>query len=441
MAIDYTDASAIAFMLQEVYGEGMTNQFADETLTYHQFPKSDRQPRGEGYVFATKYARSQSVGARAESANLPDPLVSKGVQGTITPRYIYGTLRLTGPAIEKAKKVGMGAFVDGLSDSLDDIYQSMLVDLNRQAVSDGFGLLGTLSAVSDALTTSATTWTVTMNNDMGVQRVLPGMLVDFFQSTAIDQSAIASRVSSVDPVNKTIEMEFNDGTYKANHPIVAAQSYTVATDTVADGSFMVKMGARSASHATSNDSIEITGLEGIFDDGTLLSTFENITVASYPHWKANVLDNGAVKREVSIDLMLQACDVTYKTSGFHVAKMRMGLGQRRKYANLLLPDVRFQPGKLKGGYETLTFAGGNGAVELVIDPMLPPNKIFCEPNGAIKKYEMLPLGWGNLDGNKMSRRSGFDEWDCFLRLYTQLGTEQRNALTLIDDLVEPSLYS
>lgn len=68
MSIDYTDASAIAFMLQEVYGEGMTNQFADETLTYHQFPKSDRQPRGEGYVFATKYARSQSVGARIESA-------------------------------------------------------------------------------------------------------------------------------------------------------------------------------------------------------------------------------------------------------------------------------------------------------------------------------------------------------------------------------------
>ena len=440
MAIDYTDATAIAFMLQEVYGEGLVNQFADETLTYHQFPKSDKQPRGDGYVFATKYARSQSVGARNESALLPDPLVSKGVQGTILPKYIYGTLRITGPAIEKAKKSGMGAFVDGLADSMNDIYQSLVVDMNRQSVSDGFGLLGTLSETSDALTTSATTWTCTFDNDMGVQRILPGMVVDFFNSTAIDQSAVASRVSSVDPANKTVEMEYNDGTYKSNHPIVAAQSYTIATDTVASGSYMVRIGAREASHATSNTPIEMTGLEGIFDDGTLLSSFENITVATYPHWKANILGNSDVNRELSIDLMLQACDLNYKNSGFHVAKMRMGMGQRRKYANLLLPDVRFQPGQLKGGYETLTFAGGNGAVELVIDPMLPPNKIFCEANNIIKKYELLPLGWGDLDGNKMNRRAQYDEWDCFLRLYTQLGVEQRNALTLIDDLVEPSLY-
>jgi hypothetical protein len=436
---DYTDATAIAFMLQKVYGEGIVNQFADETLTYHQFPKSDKAPRGEGYEFATKYARSQSVGARAESSPMPDPLASKGAKGLILPKYIYGALRLTGPAIEKAKHTGMGAFVEGLASELDDIYKSLTVDMNRQATSDGFGLLGTLSETSESLLTDGT-WDVTMDNDMGVQRVLPGMIVDFYNGTAIDQSAVASRVSAVNPATKVVTMEANDSTYLDNHPIVAARSYSVAEATVASGSFMVRYGARAAVHATSNTPIEITGLEGIFDDGTLLATFENLLVASYPHWKANIMGNSGVNRELSIDLMLQACDLNYKNSGFHLSKMRMGLGQRRKYANLLLPDVRFQPGKLKGGYETLTFAGGNGAVELVIDPALPTNKIFCEADGVIKKYEMLPLGWGDLDGDKMHRRQGYDEWDTFLRLYTQLGCEQRNALTLIKDLVEPSLY-
>jgi hypothetical protein len=439
---DYTDTTAIAFMLQKVYGEGLTSQFADETLTYHQFPTSEKTARGEGYEFATKYARSQSVGARAESSPLPDPLASKGVKGLILPKYIYGTLRLTGPMIEKAKQTGMGAFVEGLESELDDIYQSLVHDMNRQAWGDGFGLLGTLSAASDAVTTSgSTTWTVTMDNDLGVQRVLPGMIVDFFDGTAIDQSSVASRVSSVDPVNKTIEMEPNDSTFLTNHPIVAARSYTVTTDAVPDGAYMVRYGTRAATHATSNTPIEVTGLEGIFDDGTLLASFENITVATYPHWKANILDNSGTNRELTLNLMLQACDLNYKQSGFHIAKMRMGLGQRRKYANLLLPDVRFQPGKLKGGYETLTFAGGNGAVELVIDPAAPPNKIFCEAADKIQKYEMLELGWGNLDGDKMHRRQGYDEWDTFLRLYTQIGCEQRNALTLIDDLVDPGLYS
>ena len=266
------------------------------------------------------------------------------------------------------------------------------------------------------------------------------MVVDFYQSTAIDESSVASRVATVDPVNKTAEMEFNDGTYKANHPIVAARSYTIVAATVASGSFMVRIGAREATHATSNTPVDMTGLEGIYDDGTLLSTFENITVANFPQWKANILSNSSVDRELSIDLMLQALDVTRTQSGKSVSIMRMGLGQRRKYANLLLPDVRFAAQELEGGYEKLTFAGGDGSVKMIIDPALSPNKIFCEPADAIQKYEMTPLGWGNLD-QQIHQRQGYDEWDQFLRIYSNLGTEQRNCLTLLKDLVEPSLYS
>jgi len=40
----------------------------------------------------------------------------------------------------------------------------------------------------------------------------------------------------------------------------------------------------------------------------------------------------------------------------------------------------------------------------------------------------------------MHRRAGFDEWDLFLRIYTQLGVENRNSLTVLKDLVEPTVY-
>jgi len=438
MAIDYHDLTAIQDELKNVYGKGLQNQFADEKTTYNQFPKSERKPRGLGYVFGTRWARAQGVGARRESEMLPDPLAGKYKQGKITPKYIYGTLRMTGPAIE-ASKGDMASFVEGLSDSINDIYEAMIVDLNRQSCSDGFGLLGTVSEESDALATNAE-WTVTFDNDLGVSRIIPGMVVDFYVGAAIDQSAIASRVASVDPVAKSIEMEANDGTYKANHPIVAARSYTVATDVLAAAEQMVRSGAREAAHATTDTTVEMTGLEGIYDDGTLLASFENITVASYPMWEANMIANSGVNRELSLNLMLQALDVTRAHSGKSVKTMRMGLGQRRKYANLLLPDVRFAPAELVGGYETLTFSGGDGSVKLVIDPALPPNKIFCEPEGAIQKYEMTPLGWGKLD-QQIHQRQGYDEWDQFLRVYTNLGCEQRNHLTLIKDLVEPSLYT
>jgi hypothetical protein len=439
MAGEYHDLTAITETLKNVYGAGLQAQFVDERTTYNQFPKSERAPRGLGYVFGARYARAQGVGARRESEILPVPLAGKYDQGLIKPRYVYGSIRLSGPAIEAAKG-DVSSFVDGLSDAVNDIYQSLVNDLNRQACSDGFGLLGTLSGNSDALTTSSTTWTVPLDNDMGCKRCVPGMLVDFFNSTAIDQSAIASRIASVDFAGKSIEMEFNDSSFKTSHPLIAARSYTVATDVVASGSFMVRMGAREASHATSNTPVEITGIEGIFDDGTLLSTFENIAVATAPWWKANVLGNSSVNRELTVDLMLQAIDLARTQSGRKITTMRMGLGQRRKYAGLLMPDVRFAPSELKGGYETLTFSAGDGTVKMVIDPDLPTNKIFMEPDGVIQKYEMTALGWGNLD-QQIHQRAGYDEWDQFLRLYTNLGCEQRNCLVLLKDLVEPSLYT
>jgi len=439
MAIDYTTLTAIEDTLKFVYGEGLTNQFADEKTTYNQFPKTGRSPKGLGYEFGIRYARAQGVGARRESANLPDPLTGKTDKGRIMPKYIYGSIRLTGPSIEAAKG-DIAAFVDSLSDAIDDIYKSIVVDLNRMSCSDGFGLLGTLSQASDALSASVA-WTVTMDNDLSVSRCIPGMIVDFYTGgTAIDQSAVASRILSVHPNTKTIEMEGNDGTYKANHPIVAAQGYTIATDAVADAAEMVKIGAREAAHATTDVATEMMGLEGIYDDGTLLATFENITVADYPEWKANILGNSGTNREVTINLMLQALDLARVRGGDGIQTIRMGLGQRRKYANLLIPDIRFTPGTLEGGYETLTFSGGDGSVKMTIDPALPPNKMFFEPNGAIEKFEMTPLGWGNIDPG-MHQRAGYDEYDRFLRIYTNIGTEKRASLVLLKDLVEPSLYT
>lgn len=438
MTIDFHDLTAITDTLKYVYGQGIKNQFNDEKTIYNLFPKSDRKPRGLGYQFSIRYARAQSVGFRAESTKMPDPLVGKFDKGLITPKYAYGVIRMTGPMIEAAKS-DMAAFVDGLGDAVDDIYQSLVVDLNRACWGDGFGLLATLSAASDTLTTSATTWTCTMDNDTATKYLQEGMLVDFFASTAVDQSSVASRISSVDAQNKTCEMEYNDGTYKTNHPSATFAAYTIVAEAVPTGAYMVKMATREATHATTNTPVELTGIDGIFDDGTLLAAFEGITVASYPKWKANILGNSSVNRPISIDLLLQACDVGRITSGMRPNVMYMGLGQRRNYANLLMPDVRFQPTKLRGGYETLTFAAGDGSVEMVIDPVAQANKIYLEPRGTVQKYEMTELGWGNLD-QQMHWRSGYDEWDQFLRIYTNLGVEQRNCLTVIKDLTEPNIW-
>ena len=73
----YADTTNLTEILKNVYGEGITNQFNDEKITYNLFSKSDRKPGGKGYVFALRYARAQGTGARGESSKLPDPLTGK----------------------------------------------------------------------------------------------------------------------------------------------------------------------------------------------------------------------------------------------------------------------------------------------------------------------------------------------------------------------------
>jgi hypothetical protein len=358
-------------------------------------------------------------------------------QGTITPKYIYGTIRLTGPAIEAAKANAM-AFVDGLADEMDDIYQSVVNQMNRQAHSDGFGLLATITANSTP--SSSATWAVTCDNDTGVQYCQEGMIVDFYTGATPMVDTFSQRISAVYPATKKLIFEVLTDAYVANHPITAARSYTSGETALLTGALLISQGARTATHATTNAPYEIFGLDAIFDDATLLATFEAITVATNPKWQANIISNAAINRELSLDLMLNACEMTRVRSGKNVDTIMSGLGQKRKYANLLLPDVRFQPGTLKGGYETVTFAAGDGSIKMIFDPLAQKNKMYFYPDGVVQKYELAPLGWGNLDGDQMHRRAGYDEWDLFLRLYTQLGCEQRNCLTKVTDLVEPQTY-
>jgi hypothetical protein len=439
MTTPYTALDSIVESLQYEYGEGLKNQFDDSEITYNEFPKSSRKPKGLGYVFGLRYSRAGSTGGRLESAKLPDPMTGKKDQGKINPAYIYGTIRLTGPAIEAAKG-DSASFVDSLADDMEDILQAVKNEANRMAQGDGFGKVGVCSAAFTPSTSA--TYAVTFDNDLGITYMMEGMLIDWFDSTGATAKTTCAgqRILHITPSTKVVVFEASAQTWLTNHPNSTIAAYTNDGTPIAASSIAVKMGSRLPSHATTNTPSDMTGLDGIFDDGTLLASFENITVATNPKWAANVMTGGGVNRELGLDLMLNACDLSRIRGGAKVTDIICNLGQRRKYANLLIPQVQYAPEQLRGGYSRLTFAAGDGSVTITIDPLSQPNKMYFYPKGAIEKFELTPLGWGDLDGSRMHRRSQYDEWELYLRLYTNLGCEQRNSLTKITELIEPDLY-
>ncbi|MFH1738358.1 MAG: phage major capsid protein [bacterium] len=436
MAIDTT---TIAWQLKQVYGDKINDLFNRQVMTYNMFMKSNRlptiRPGGAGFYFACRQADIESVGARAENAYLPEPLEGDGVQGYIKPKLVYASLRLSGLAVESGK-TNLEAFANVQGDAVANVYKSLITDLNRQCWGDGTGLLATTTAAVTPGTTSASdTFTATMANDRGVRYLRKGMVVDLYYGAAIDTSASAIRIKSIAPSTRVVTFEANLGSYDTYHPLGTFTPGEAATDGAVD---LVRMGARLASHAATT-TYEIMGLEGMFNDDVHTTSFEGITLTSDPEFIPNVLGNAGVKRELSIDLMLQAMDLTSTRSDESVARILTGLGQRRKYFALLASDVRYAPGSFLGGYETLKFAQ-NAQVELTFDPHAQPNRMYFMPTNGIKKYELTPIGWGGFDANKMHWRENYDQATAFLRTYTNLGTEKRNALTLLEDLTEPAGY-
>ena len=440
MAADST--STLEYQFKRVYGKKINELVPLHTMTYNQFAKSDRKakvrPGGAGYYFSTRQKNRQGVGARIEGAYLPEPLTGDGVQGYIKPVLLYGVIRMNGLAIE-AGKGDMAAFVDAQGDATMDIYNSLVDDLNRQCWGDGYGLLGTSSAVATPDTDTTGTWDVVFDNDRGVRYMRNGEICDFHQGGTMDATASSVRISAIDYATKTVTFEGGVDTYATYHPEAAAIAYNGTETTIASGSYLTRQGARYITHTTSLTAIEMNGLNALYDDGTAVAILHGITTANDAEWKANLLQNSSVNRELSIDLMLAAVDMTAGRSGGSkkIDLIRTGLGQRRKYYGLLAPDIRFAPEVLKGGYGTLSFSQ-NSAIEMIFDPMSQPNRMYFEPKDAIKRYELKPIGWGGFDPNKMHWRPDYDQATMFLNTYTNLGTENRTELTLLDDLTEPS---
>ncbi len=424
MTTTYADLTNLTDILKQVYGPRIEQQQRREALTYMELPVSSRKPGGLGYIFPVHIGSNQAIGAKLESEALPTPQRQRYDKVTITPKYVYGTIRITGPAIAGAKANVM-AFADSLASEISNAFIDVRTDLGRMTFGDGWGQLATLSAA--ATPASGSTWTFTCDNTKGVHYLREGMIVDFYESNTLDTANDVSEITSINPSTK----------------VVTCAANASASGTLASAAEVVRTATRESTHDTSTDTArEIMGMLGIIDDGTNLATFQDIdrTAAGKRLWKANYLANASVDRELTLDLMQRAIDLPRFAGGSTINDIRMGLGQRRKYVALLQPDIRYTPMQLEGGFERLTYAGGDGRIRISIDPDCVPGKIFFTTKGTIQRYELKALGWADLDGNILHRRSGYDEWNAFLCIYTNIGCTKCNANTQLLDLVEPALY-
>lgn len=369
--------------------------------------RNERDVSGKRWQMFTHVGRSSGIGSGTETG-----LPTAGNQEFLNPygnvKYTRGRIQVSGPTIE-ASKDDKGAIVRALESEIKGITEDMKKEVNYQFFNDG-------SAVR-ALVNGDPGTEVTLTLDTpGTRWLQEGMLVDFF-----DPAAGTTRTPT-------------SGSYIASiSSATACKMNTAAVSGVADNDWVIRLGARAGATTLLTDSYEMMGLKGIIDDGTYVTTLENLSRTTYPHWNCSISStdsNGGTLRDVTLDL-IQAQITAVEANGGKTNLIISDHALRDAYAALVVADKRYvNTMKLDGGFMALEYNG----IPWVADADCPINTVFFIDTDHLQIMQMSDWSWMDRDGAVLSRVANSDAYEAVLYWYADLTTDKPKAHSFLRDV-------
>jgi len=360
---------------------------------------------GNGFYGAIKDYGNETVGAINEEEQFRTIDAEHYLQYKVSTKVLVAPIQFSGLASAAADSDDE-AFCNAVIDALDSAKERLLADENRQFFGYGQGTLGQPGA---ALASNLTSFTV-----QSAQYFRANQVVDFYTSFGGAAIVTGLRVSDVDRVNSVV--------YLSTSLTISIQS---------SNNVIVKQNILASSPPA--DGKEMMGLRGIVDDGTDLTTFQNITCnTSNFIWRGRRI---SVSVNLTSDLLQRLIDDVRIYSGEEPDTLIMHPLQRRKYLDLVVPQKRYQDGKMDTGFTKLEFNG----TELWLDKDCQTDTVYAVNKKYLRKFEVKPLSMGQQDGSdQFLRLSNFDQFQAYWKHYANFGTSRRNAHGKIVGLTTPS---
>lgn len=382
---------------KEIYQGQIQDQLNEEAIGFKRIERTsdgvEQQVGGKYVTFPIRVRRNQGIGYRNELEALP----AAGQQGWASVRvglkYGYGRLQLSGQVIKLADK-NYQAFASAMELEMTGLKNDIAKDTNRVFYGGGTGAMATITAV-------ATANQVTVSN---TQYLEVGQQID-----------IVSTGGTVRGANRQITA------LNTTTGVVTYDGADITTDIVGD--IIVRNG---------DFGREPTGLAAHV---TATGALFNVDPAVEPTWAATVNANGGTPRPLSEGLMITMTDQVRQKGG-RTSLILAGLGVRRAYFNLLSQQRRYpSTTEFAGGFTGLAFNNGR-EIPVIDDPDAPSNTMYFLDEDKFKIYQESDWSWMNLDGSIWQRVVGFDAYEAVLEKYWELGTSQRNAQAVLQDITE-----
>lgn len=398
-----TDTSSIAGALKRVYDKNVSRLQNLEARAMNEIAKSSKNysPGGEGFFGDINDYGNESVGAINETEQFRTIDNENYQQWKVLPKVLVAPIEFSG-LVSKAADADDEAFVNVVMDAMERARDRLIKDENRQFYGLGNGLL-----CSPAQSTASNLLSFTVDS---AQYLRANMVVDIFNGAT--KTVDSHRISYVDKVNNVVGFSVSLGA------------------ALASSDAMVKENIRDSA---ASDGKEMIGLRGICDDGTELTTFENISAATNYLWRGRRID--ASSANLTSDLLQRLIDDVAVLSGENVDTLIMHRKQRRKYLDIVVPQKRYMEQKMDAGFQKLEFNG----IELWLDVDCQDDRVYAMSKKLLEKFELCPLEVGTHDGSdKFLRATNFDKFQSYWRHYCNLGTGKRNGFGCIVSLAKPT---
>lgn len=393
--------STVDAILKEIYAPRIEDQLQNELTALKRIERTSDgvvETVGGKYVdFPIRVQRNTGIGNRSEGELLP----AAGQQGYaevhVPLKYSYGRGRITGQAMQLAE-TNVQAFASAMDEEMDGLKRDLLKDSNRQVYGDGTGLMASVTA--DGANT------VTVDS---VLRLEIGMNIDILTRSNGAVKATSRLITDINPDTKVVTYDGAD---------VAATNL--------DGIY------RQGNFA-GGTSREVSGFGKIV---AATGALHGVDPATQRKWAAVVnAGAGGVNRALSEGLMIQTVD-SVRVNGGKTSLILTSLGVRRAYFNLLTQQRRYTDTKeFAGGFTGLAFNYGT-EVPVVEDVDAPPEQMLMIDESKIKIYRNKEWHFVDEDGNILKWVVDYDVFEFLMRQYWEIGTSQRNAHAVLQDITE-----
>lgn len=372
---------------------------------------------GRRFVFPVQFGIGEGQGNRDENVALPDPGFGEYDQAFGNVRFQYGSMYITGPAIESTSG-SRASFASALKQALKDVRDGYKLDTHRQSWGDEDGVIartGDFGSTNNITVTAATDVTLPLKDPYGLEYD-EGLEAN--EKHVLFRRGMQIRIVGTSNYNQVWTVKGK----KTNGNIVLAGKAGESTEIPHSATIYRGDAASDAGSNRNKDFLGITAM--VKTTGTYLGIDRTDEV----NWQANQIDIGS--SNLTEDHLQQAFD-TAEIMGDGMMNPNLLISNhkvRRLYVNLLEDKRRYvEPMNLRGGYKALSYNGE----PWVVDKICPPERIYYLHTPDICWFYMKRIGWLQKDGTILKWVDNRDAWRAVLASYRNLACKKPANQTVL----------